>query len=699
MFVKLECRGGMKKRCRAWQDVFFCFVITLAVMPVSSRAAAKTWNTDAGNWSAGANWSPAGVPVDGDSVAINNAAANVVFEQSSAALVSFDMSAGRLVFSNWNTCLRAGTVSISGGTVTVANAFTDAAMSNRVWIAAAGNFTLMKPGTINVSNLGYAFASGPGVIWPTSGSTYSAGGGHGGQGGHANALGGITNDNLVEPMIPGAAGSNRDYGTNGGGAVLLDVGDTAFIGGVIDASGGDGAGYYRGGGAGGAILIRCSLFNGNSNGLLQANGGKAGGDRLDGAGGGGRISVLGALATPVSVTFAAQAGKESRDWNADFDCRTASGYLPGWGTLYFSDTNLFASMPMNGLLSNVVLYVADRAEWSVPSLAISNSSFRFGATNFMLNVAGDLVVGPTGFLGVAGSVTCGGSLVLTNYGILALYSGPTNALNPDYGALCDVAGDVRIGGNGAWIQPFSDHLNGGAPLLRMSNLFVNSLGTNGGINACGRGFAMCHGPGRGMGDVHPEYSGGGGYGGKGTTSSSSRQGGQPYGSSNMPVHSGSGGGCTNGGGYGGGVIRVQAENEVFLNGAFVANGAPGCQPYLWYGGGGSGGSILISCNKFHGTANAMITANGGNPGLREQSGGGGGGRIAVWIGSSIVDMFRQGKALRRILVSKEYPDYKGVVTVYPAGNDGAYSYPNPRGAIWGTSAFITADPCMYISVY
>ena len=651
-------------------------------------AADKTWNGVQGNWYDANSWLPVGVPVSGDNVTLANANAVLALENETAALASFSMTAGSLVFSNWNTCLRAENVQISGGTVTVANAFDDDAMSNRVWIAGSGDFALTRPGIINVDFLGYAPECGPGIIWPVRNNDYGAGGGHGGRGGHGAYLGSITNDSLTDPEIPGAGGGRLLYGAFGGGAVRLDFGGTVDLRGIITAKGGNGA-SYGGGAAGGAILIKSAFFTGNADGLLRASGGN--GTTLVGPGGGGRISVQSALVSPMPVVFEANRGAGGRDAAETYDIRY--GFAAEPGTLYLTDTNIFSSLPMNNRMSNVVLFVADRAEWSVPSLTMSNSLFRFGATNFVLNVAGDIMIGPTGFLGVAGTVNCGGNLTLTNNGSLALFSGPTNALSPEYGALLDVAGDVTIGGNKSWILTHSDAVNGGAPLLRMSNLFITATGTNGGINASGRGYAMCQGPGRGGGDSG--YSGGGGYGGLGGNRGASVPGGLTYGSSNMPIHSGSGGGYTNGGGYGGGVVNIRSSGDVFLNGSLAANGAKGCWAYLWNAGGGAGGSVLVSCNRFVGTTNSILTATGGDAGLPGESAGGGG-RIAVWTTESAIHIFQNRIVPVRYIWKRNHPDFLG--SVYLNGGKGR-AYGDKNEADSGSSGFYRMENSMVLTVY
>ncbi|MDD5706581.1 MAG: hypothetical protein PHR35_11695, partial [Kiritimatiellae bacterium] len=133
-------------------------------------------------------------------------------------------------------------------------------------------------------------------------------------------------------------------------------------------------------------------------------------------------------------------------------------------------------------------------------------------------------------------------------------------------------------------------------------------------------------------------SGGGSHGGLGIPGCPLGSAPQPrnvygavYGSSNAPVHAGSGGGSSpwSYAGAGGGVIRIEADATVNLNGALTANGLDAGSGSE---GGGSGGSIYVRCHRFSGTsAGAVIAAKGGNGSATSAQGSaGGGGRIAVW---------------------------------------------------------------------
>jgi hypothetical protein len=193
----------------------------------------------------------------------------------------------------------------------------------------------------------------------------------------------------------------------------------------------------------------------------------------------------------------------------------------------------------------------------------------------------------------------------------------------------DVDGDILVASN-SWIIPVSQPTNGGSVLFRVHGITLdvgggfdaNGCGWAGGPSPDGNGF----GPGGGQGGGH---GAGGGYGGRGGDDYATSKGGAPYGSSNAPVQPGSGGGASSpavsAGGYGGGLVRIEAINIVTVNGLVSANGTTGNDA-----GGGSGGGVYVRCKRFGGAATGRVTANGGNAGDPVYGGAGAGGRIAIW---------------------------------------------------------------------
>ena len=156
-----------------------------------------------------------------------------------------------------------------------------------------------------------------------------------------------------------------------------------------------------------------------------------------------------------------------------------------------------------------------------------------------------------------------------------------------------------------------------------NSLFIDGSSS---IDVTGGGYPTGHSLGN-RHDAASNAAGGsyGGYGGEGDGRTN-----EVYGDFQMPTLPGSGAGAANGGGRGGGVIRIIA-NGVNLEGRIMANGEDGKNNDS---GGGSGGSIWITTSLLRG--HGKIQAEGGK-GVGN-GGGGGGGRIAVEYSVTSFDM-------------------------------------------------------------
>jgi uncharacterized repeat protein (TIGR01451 family) len=145
------------------------------------------------------------------------------------------------------------------------------------------------------------------------------------------------------------------------------------------------------------------------------------------------------------------------------------------------------------------------------------------------------------------------------------------------------------------------------------------------FNVNAKGYAPGTGPGYG-GDLT-----GGTYGGKGGIKNVTTIP-DTYGSSMYPTDLGSGGGGYGSGGAGGGMIYIEINNMLTINGSLSANGE---NAGSWCGG-GSGGSIYIKAGQFSGEG--TILANGGQAGAGgsgNNPSGGGGGRIAIHFNENL----------------------------------------------------------------
>jgi hypothetical protein len=633
-----------------------------------AQGATPTWKAaTTGDWFTAANWTDGSIPLAGDDVVVTNAGSSILLTNSTPYLGSLLLAgvpgvSNTLVFSNWNTTLSATNVTIaSNGWMTLPVAFTNNQMSNNVCIVCT-NLTLDRGGVIDVNGRGFQggapnYGAGHG---PGKGPEWGTGGGHGGYGGHraasSIALGGVPYGVTNAPVSPGSGGgAYTSNGGSGGGAVRIDAPHgTVTINGAIRAQGGDGAAAYSAGGSGGSVWIACRVLAG-SNGLVTAAGGSASGNaNWGGGGGGGRIAVIydpgtqAQLAKP-AVTFSAAPGTNV----------SGGAYVVAYGTpgtLYFPDAALLDGtwFPHSGQI------ILGSGTWNPDSLTLSNVWVSFPTARFALTVSNDVrVTGANGRLDIGGdtfwrklaigtsayapffysdttsppTLRIGGNVTLTNGGSLYVNSGSTNAANPDHGALITVAGHVLVAGN-SMIVSRSNPTNGGSPLFQVRTMTVL---TNGLVRASATGFSggePAYGPGRptaGAAGGGPAggWGVGAGYGGQGGTNVSGFSGGPIYGSSNAPVDPGSGGrGYDATAGFGGGLVRVEAEQTIRINGTMTAQGG-----YGWnsWSGGGSGGGIFLRCVEFAGDPGGVLSAAGGDgQGKAPACSAGGGGRIAVW---------------------------------------------------------------------
>ncbi len=741
MNMKCSC-GWTQAVFRGLADRLPLLAVGLGLLAGSVPAATVTWTGAANsNWFDTNNWSGLALPVAGDSVLITNAGNNVLLTGSPPYLLSFAISNKTLIFSNWDACLSATNFTIgSGGTITVANAFTTSQMSNRVDIVCS-NLTLEAGGMINVagkgfaggdaaSTNGYGPGGGRGKTPESNGS--GGGGGHGGRGGYSwlgyGVAGGVTNDGAVDPQLPGSGGG-RGYnfatvaGGNGGGVVRIQAAGQVLVNGTITANGtnGVGAGWNGGGGAGGSIVIQCEMFGGGAAGLLTAAGGNMAGDGTPGGGGGGRIAVqcaggtFGAVGTQFNVDRGATFSWYQKNW----DPRASQK-----GTIYFSELALLKALVtdagdvLQGI--NGFLELGSAANWATNSLAVSNCHV-YLPTGFQFSVAGSLTIQSGGVLALRGGELDCADLVLTNGGALHVYAMATNETGTNYGALVRVNGTARIASN-CWIYPYAYNScpdwsyppvytnDGGAPLFQLGGLIIAA---GGGIDADGKGYAggLTNGFGPGGGLGKPAGSdgsgGGGGHGGQGGASwlTYGVLGGQTNDSPAWPELPGSGGGrgLSGGmiqlGGNGGGVVWIESDGALIVDGTISANGTTGLTSNAnsWNGGGGGGGSIVISCGAFSGDVSGSCTASGGNRGGDGTPGGGGGGRMAIWTGvpRNIRERYLAEGSGRAVAWLTNWPTFFGTLAV---SNGSSYYTSGTNAAQPGTCFFFKYVKGTMISV-
>jgi hypothetical protein len=635
------------------------------------EAEVKTW-TGNGVWTSNTNWSPAGYPSPSDTVVLQSGSVLLSSPQAAASVVV--SNGATLTFTNWSTKLTvAGEMTIrSNATVTLPAAFTNGAMSNRVWIGCA-TLAIHAGGKIDVDGKGFAGGRAEyGVtngFGPGAGMEAKSAGGYGGAGGRQEptlASGSLPYGAVSAPEVPGSGGGSAlgggSYGGAGGGAVRIEASGGVTVDGTITANG-SGVVFGGGAGSGGGIYITCSTIAGT--GVVRANGayGGAGGGGILTRSGGGRVAVVydtGAQASidvPSLVLSAGTPGNGSPD--------SAPGDL---GTLYFPDNRLLQRTPLTGLTGQ---WHSASATFGFSQLTVSNVWLRLVNDRIHLDVANHLLLESGARLEIGGNtiqpdvwwdrlsvsyrdilprpmsemtvnprLTCG-SLTVTNGGALWVYAGLTNA-SLATGAAVTVNGMLSVASN-AWIYPVSHATNGGSVIFSAGSMNIDA---GGGFNADALGYACKanwnhaggYGPGGGYQWISGQTAIGGGHGGAGGNAKTNYLGqpyGQPYGSSNVPpFYCGSGGGAsapptTYRGGSGGGLLWIDVINGATINGTLSANGgnARGV-PSMAQSGGGSGGGIWLTCRRLSG--NGTMRANGGSAEFTSGSGTGGGGRIAIF---------------------------------------------------------------------
>ena len=148
---------------------------------------------------------------------------------------------------------------------------------------------------------------------------------------------------------------------------------------------------------------------------------------------------------------------------------------------------------------------------------------------------------------------------------------------------------------------------------------VTGRGYIGGTSASGQ---LAYGPGNTT-ETGSGSRAGGSHAGIGRSGNTGAPG-PAYGDMTAPTLPGGGGGSYNNstvGAAGGGVIRILASDAAAMSGTLRANGASA------YGAGGAGGSIHVESDNISGTG--QLEARGGNGHADYNTGGGGGGRIAL----------------------------------------------------------------------
>jgi hypothetical protein len=203
----------------------------------------------------------------------------------------------------------------------------------------------------------------------------------------------------------------------------------------------------------------------------------------------------------------------------------------------------------------------------------------------------------------------------------------TPALWRNYGAVASAGGSLTVDGT---LALYGDALSG-SPVEAAANRLM--IGATGVLHSDGGGWGWknyhgansCYALGapEGLSSYNGAAYGGFGGGYNGTPASVTDYGNKKiYGEALRPYLPGSPG-PNNDYPFGGGALRIVVAGQILNNGRISANGTQAGGST----GGGSGGSVWMSCSKFVNAAGATVRADGGNN--TDNGGAGGGGRILV----------------------------------------------------------------------
>jgi uncharacterized protein DUF11 len=501
------------------------------------------------------------------------------------------------------------------------------------------NLSIEVGSTISASGQGYPGGEGPGAGDSYDddglGVTKAGGAGYGGNGGDAYGYGsprsgggGSAYGSLTDPSDLGSGGGDTAFystpgnGGSGGGMIRINCLGTLTVDGQILSNGNGGITYGSGGtggGSGGSIHITTDILAGT--GSISANGGSGGvynSTLMGGGGSGGRIAIYYTDDTGFTGSITAYGG---------------SGYQYGAAGTFFTKSS-----------------IQDHGD-----LVVDNND-QYGAVTLLPDGTYDLdTVTVTGYaiLDLSENTVLNTTDLLTeNGGTFSHDTGTLNVTNTSIGGVIYIHSDLTIADDIVIPTGGILYLNAS---LTVPNLIIEDGGTlthsaqdgdfsltvtndltvmpGGRIDASGQGYPGSTGPGAGS-DGYGSLAlkvpgGGGGYGGVGGRGRDI-PGGTAYGSITQPFDLGSGGGSSIGdrpGGRGGGLIRIECSGTATIDGAILANGVNGYLQSIFNAGGGSGGSIYITTGTFAGSG---IISAGGGYGDPDWSGGGAGGRIAIY---------------------------------------------------------------------
>ncbi len=510
----------------------------------------------------------------------------------------------------------------------------------------AARVVVEEGSAIDATGRGYAPGTGfnsPGTtLGGTTGSSSQAGGSHGGLGAaNTSRSVALTYGNPRQPTALGGGGGangNTDGGA-GGGAIRIVASDAVVVHGAVRADGGVGPASPAGMGAGGSVWITTSRIAGN--GTISADGGDLGGVNNVG-GGGGRVAIE-ADFVDAGADLAAGRNVTAKQGSGFYDATDATA-----GTVYWN----VGGQPFGDLIFDAGL--ATTQVPATPLLPIGPGVAQ-AADATTLTLDGGVAIHPDALVGIRLNPDLAQNEtfeIVGNTDTVVTVATP----NENGVAFADVA---SVGANYAGAWRFDTlRLRGGTRLAMADPLRVDDLlaieessilthprttddyeaaldvtattvdvEVDSSIDVSGLGYRAgqdFNEPGRTLDQAAGSVAQtGGSHGGLGGGNGSA----PVYGSTEMPVTLGSGGGASGNtdGGAGGGRIRLFVDT-LLLDGAIRSDGGfgPGSPAGL-----GSGGSVWVDARIA--TGSGAISADGGNRDGVDNAGGGGG-RVALYVG-------------------------------------------------------------------
>uniref|UniRef100_A0A7C4M0I6 Fibronectin type-III domain-containing protein n=1 Tax=candidate division CPR3 bacterium TaxID=2268181 RepID=A0A7C4M0I6_UNCC3 len=488
--------------------------------------------------------------------------------------------------------------------------------------------------TANISGKGYNAQKGPGG---SAGLTY--GGTYGGVGGSSNKA---VYGSMDNPIDLGSGGNN----SSGGGLVYFSVNGSFVNKGRVSA---DGTTTTFEAGSGGSIRIEANSILGD-NGIFSADGGNAtytSSNRQ--GGGGGRIALVYKNNFNFFGTKSAYGGNYNASPGTIFIAKTP---VIGGPISNYIDKELFYvnKLVTTTSASNTIIPSGTYKNIFVNDIASGNFKIEVGTgqnvvidggylriknikgTNGFIN-RGNIISGPSGgdifitneskFYNIGNIQESGGDqrLNLSVNGLNSLFENRNNVEQKfnnveiiNKANITHTASAIVCNNTTCVNQPDGDngtHYNQDYS-LRISAKGDFVLDKNSTINVNIKGYNYVQGP----GSYPAPTTVAGSYGGRGGGNSAPE-----YGSIDNPNDYGSAGYTGSEYYKAGGLFRMKADGNAYIQGSVTANGSNGSHA------GASGGGIKIEANNIYGTG--LITANGGDYGTSGNNQGGGGGRVAL----------------------------------------------------------------------